>query len=306
MRLAAGALEVHHQLPRHLHGDVAATVFLHQRQRQVDAGAHPRRGPYRALLDEDRVGVDLDRREALLERVAHGPVGRRAAALEQAGLGQQKGAAADRGDTPGAVQVAPQPGHELAVAVEGLADRRGAGDDEGVDRQLGELLQAQGIHRQALGRLDQTALQAGGLQVVAGQAAFLHAFGRDPEHRLGAGEVEQAHLLIGDEHQLARLALGAEGGIGVRCFHRSCRARPACREPGGAAWSPVVNRSAEIGFVPWLVKQAGLGNRPFARSRTRSKSLRTTGPVNDCLSVCTRGWGHYPGGAPSILAVRLR
>lgn len=82
LRLSAGALEKHHQLTGHLQGHVAPTIGLDQCQGHVDAGADTGRGPHGVLLDEDRVQVHFNRREAALEHVAHGPMGGGAASVQ--------------------------------------------------------------------------------------------------------------------------------------------------------------------------------------------------------------------------------
>ena len=77
-----------------------------------DAG----RRPDVAVAHEDRVGVDLDVGVAARELGAGGPVRRRAAAVEQAGLGEQEGAGADRGDPARA----PRPPRRTSARAPGL------------------------------------------------------------------------------------------------------------------------------------------------------------------------------------------
>ncbi|MNO90196.1 hypothetical protein D3C76_817000 [compost metagenome] len=199
LRLPAGALEVDHQLARRLHADIAAAVGFHQRQCQIDAGSDPCRSPDRALLDEDRVGVHLQSREALLQGVAQSPVGRGAAAVEQPGLGQQEGAAAHGGYPAHFGPRVAQPGRQFAVAVEGFADVRGARDDQGVDPGEVECSQHAAIHRQSFDGAHQSAAQARRQQPVAGQAALGQGLAGGPEHGLCAAQVEQTHLRICDE-----------------------------------------------------------------------------------------------------------
>ena len=63
LRLAARAVEEHHQPAGHVLGHVAAEVVLHQCQGEIDAGGHPGRRPHIAVAPVDRVGIDGGRRE---------------------------------------------------------------------------------------------------------------------------------------------------------------------------------------------------------------------------------------------------
>ena len=69
---------------------LGAEVVLDQGQRQVDPGGDTGRGPHVAVADEDRVGVDGHRRVPRGQLGAPGPVGGRAAAVEQAGPARRK------------------------------------------------------------------------------------------------------------------------------------------------------------------------------------------------------------------------
>lgn len=107
-----------------------AVVGADQVQAQVDARGGPGAGGYIAQVDVERVGLDLDLREAGGEFGGHPPVGGRPPAVQQPRLCEHEGAGADR-DNAGAASV-------------GLPDRvkhggRGrfpaalqAGDDHGV------------------------------------------------------------------------------------------------------------------------------------------------------------------------------
>ncbi|MCY1539041.1 hypothetical protein D9M68_746100 [compost metagenome] len=70
-----------------------------------------------------------------------------AAAVEQSSLGQQEGAAAHGSHPAHAGRRVVQPCRQLVVAVEGLADVRGAGDDQGIDGGEVEFTQDAGINR---------------------------------------------------------------------------------------------------------------------------------------------------------------
>jgi hypothetical protein len=70
-----------------------------QRQRQIDAGGDPGRGPHRAVALVDPVGVDGDARVGG-QRVGRQPVRGGPATGEQSGLGEQQRPAAHRGGPP--------------------------------------------------------------------------------------------------------------------------------------------------------------------------------------------------------------
>ena len=107
--LAARAAQVHHQVTRDAHRGRVAEVVLDQREREVDAGRHARRGVVAAGLDEQRVGVEADGRVGArhLGRVL--PVRRGATAVEQAARGERVDAGAHRDHAPAARGVLPQP-----------------------------------------------------------------------------------------------------------------------------------------------------------------------------------------------------
>ncbi|MNG27234.1 hypothetical protein D3C84_1123290 [compost metagenome] len=77
-------------------GHGAAEVFLDHGQRQVDTGSDAGRGPHRAVVDEDRVGLDAQARVHLRQLLAAGPVGHDPPTIEPAAGRQQKRAGADR------------------------------------------------------------------------------------------------------------------------------------------------------------------------------------------------------------------
>lgn len=168
------------------------------------------------LLHEDRLGVHFDGREAPVQRIAHRPVGSGPASVEQPGGGQQEGTAAHRGGASGALGGLGQPGNQLGMIGEGADDLRRAGHHQGVEGFAQPGRQWLGTYRQALGGRHQAALEAGGDQAVTWQAAGGAGLGRGPEDRLRAGEVEQAHLRVGEEQQGARLIQGVHGRVGAR------------------------------------------------------------------------------------------
>ena len=202
LRLPAGALEEHHQLLGDLHRRVAAAIVFDQGQRQVDAGGDAGRGPGIALLHEDRLGVHAQRREAPLQFLAHGPVGGDPFPFQQTGLGQQEGAGADRGGAARRSGVRVDPVHRVLHLLKRVQNVGRARHHDGVDHAVLEVAERPGVDAHAFGRLYQSAVQADGVAFVAGQAALLLVFRRDPERGLRAGQVQQSHLRKGDEeHQ---------------------------------------------------------------------------------------------------------
>ena len=66
-----------------------------------------------AFVDVERIGVDRDRREAPRQLAGPGPVRRRPAAVEQAGVGEREGAGADREHAGAAARGGAQGGERL-------------------------------------------------------------------------------------------------------------------------------------------------------------------------------------------------
>ena len=60
MRLAAGASQEEHQLPRECRRHRVPKILLNQGERQIDAGADSRRGVEFSVFDEDRVPLHLE------------------------------------------------------------------------------------------------------------------------------------------------------------------------------------------------------------------------------------------------------
>ncbi len=103
LRLAAAAAVIEHELARGLLRDLVAVILRDHRQRQIDAGADPGRGPDVAVADEDAVGLQLHLRIGVEKMPRALPVRGGAAAVEQAGLGEDVGAGADAGDADAAL-----------------------------------------------------------------------------------------------------------------------------------------------------------------------------------------------------------
>ena len=146
--LPAGTLEEQHEPAGGLERHVAPEVLLHQREREVHARGHAGRGDHVAVAHEDRVGLDLDLGMAPGELAARGPVRGGAAAVEQAGRGEQEGARADGADALRARSRGPHPGDEPRVLGGGV-HAKAAGDEQRVDRPLAAIDRAVGVEGHA-------------------------------------------------------------------------------------------------------------------------------------------------------------
>ncbi len=131
--LAAGPLQEQHQPARDRECEVAAVVFLDERERQVHARTHARGAPELAVAHEDRIVLDADLRMALRERGARAPVRGRAPSVEQTGLGEQERARTHGSDAARGLRTPAQEVDQGSVV-----DRRegpvAARDHERVDR----------------------------------------------------------------------------------------------------------------------------------------------------------------------------
>lgn len=94
--LTAVAVRGHHRPAGHRRRDLGAQIAAHDVQAQVQPRGHAGAGQHGALVDVEHVGVDRDAGELGREAGGVVPVGRRAAAVEQAGVGEGEGAGADR------------------------------------------------------------------------------------------------------------------------------------------------------------------------------------------------------------------
>jgi hypothetical protein len=154
--LVARSAEEHDEVAGDGEGGVAADVLLDEREGEVDAGGDTGGGGDVSVADVDGVGGDLDRRVVAGQLGAVRPVGGRPAAVQEARLGEQDRAGADRDQAPRARAVLAQPGDDLGGGVPGaLAARdeqgvRGGRGDEGVVGDEGEA--AGGTHGRAVQR----------------------------------------------------------------------------------------------------------------------------------------------------------
>jgi hypothetical protein len=189
LRLAARPAQEHHEPARDGQREVASQVLLDQLQRQVHPGRDPGRGVHAAVADEDRIALDAHGGKPALQRVARRPVCDGAPAVQHPGLGQQEGAAADRGDASSAPGGAPDPRDEPRVAHVGPGAGP-AGDDQRVDGTSGPGEAAVGHERQPSRGRDRPGRRGHQRQRVARRPGIAHAVD-DREHLPGAGDVER-------------------------------------------------------------------------------------------------------------------
>ncbi|MNO90455.1 hypothetical protein D3C76_819680 [compost metagenome] len=132
LQLPARPLEVHHQVPGNLLGNIPPQVFFHQGQRQVQPGRYPRSGTQVAVMHLNGVGIHLHPRVTLGQRLRHGPMGGHTPVIQQPGSRQGKRPRAHRAVTPASARALPQPVENAGAQVL-LGSLRRAGDQQGVD-----------------------------------------------------------------------------------------------------------------------------------------------------------------------------
>ena len=251
LALAAGPAEEHHQPAGHGLGDLDAVVVLDERQRHVDAGGDAGRRPHVAVADPDRVGVDVDGRVLAGEALGPRPVRRRPPAVEQAGGGEQEGAAAHADDPARTGRASVGDGIDERGVVDGGArhplppgTRRVSTSATSSSARGHELQPALGAHRPGGDRGDG--------DVVAGVAGAGRA-----EHAVGAGEdlvrpgdVERLHAVEGDDHD------SAGGGACVDVW----AVRTAWRQGHGSPRVPAIgvqtSRPLPVPCPPWTYGSA--------------------------------------------------
>ncbi|MNN50281.1 hypothetical protein D3C81_1648570 [compost metagenome] len=131
LRLTTRTLEKHHQLPGDFQGHAPPEVLFHHGQRQIYARRDAGRGPDRAVVDEDRVGFDLQARVLLRQLLATGPVGDHPPAIEPAACRQQKRTGTHRGNPSAATGMLAHPGDQRRI-LRRRVDTPATGDDQGV------------------------------------------------------------------------------------------------------------------------------------------------------------------------------
>ncbi len=110
-----------------------AVVLLDQGEREIHARGDARGRPEFAVAHVDRLRVDLDARIFVRKPLAPPPVRDRAAAVEQAGGGQNERAGADRGNASRPACETPYRVAQLRLMIAD-AGALPTADDEGVDR----------------------------------------------------------------------------------------------------------------------------------------------------------------------------
>ncbi len=118
----------------HVVGDRRAVVAAHHVQAQVDPGGHTGRGQHVAVVDEQDVRVDLDRREQPLEAFGVRPVRGGRAAGEEARGGEHVHAGADGGEASAGADVGERGGQFVGehALLEDRAEFVRRRDDHGV------------------------------------------------------------------------------------------------------------------------------------------------------------------------------
>jgi putative intracellular protease/amidase len=192
--LAAVAVGRDHRAPRERGGHLCAVVTADDVEAEVKARRDARAGQHVAFVDEEDVRIHLDRGELGSEGVGVGPVGRRAAPVEQPGVGEGEGAGADRHHA-GAVGGGPPQGVEqrrrrglIGRAITGDYNRVRSLDDADavLDR---DVEPARAAHRAGLDR--------GEGEVVSGRAEV-------PEEVRRRGEIEHPDALQNHGHDSVR------------------------------------------------------------------------------------------------------
>jgi hypothetical protein len=198
-------------LPSEIAGDIAghsrAEVGLHPGQRQVDAGRDTGRGEDRAILHPAGLGDHAQLGMAAGQLAAKLAVGGDLLAVQQAGLGEQERADADRAQPLGAWGGGPQPGDQRGVAPFAALD---AADHQ--DRVIGAARRVQPLGRQegdqAAFALDGQVSPAGGDLDAIDQGSGQAVGGG--EHAGRADEVEFVDRWDrGDQHPADRRGLAA-------------------------------------------------------------------------------------------------
>ena len=169
----------------------------------------PGRGVDRAVAHEDRVGVELDLRIAAPEEPHAEPVRRGAAAVEQAGLGEDEGAAAHRGE-PAQARDQDVRSHGGARRVGRPSGRRRRRDDQRVDAVAHLRVGPVGDEAQARGHAHRTRRSARTSRRTAPAGRAGAALDRLREDLERAGDVERLRPVEDQERD------GARPGGGIR------------------------------------------------------------------------------------------
>ena len=220
LALTTWAPHVEDEPPRDELCELGAVVLLDEGQREVDTGGDARGTPHPvAAAHEQGLGVDLDRRVSLGEQPGHGPVRRRAFAVEEAGLGGEERAVAHADDASCPLRRPSDPVDEVGVAG-GVVDAGAAGQDQDVERlgRVGQRLRDElqpdaGAHRQT-GLRHQP-------QVVADLRALVgDGIRRGGQHVGRSGHVQGLHPGVSeDQHRSSHEDIVSDPHRGVQATH---------------------------------------------------------------------------------------
>jgi hypothetical protein len=216
LRLAAGSAQVHHHVPGDRLCGVCAVVVLDQRQRQIDPCRDAGRRPdLLGTADEDRVGVDRDRRKLTGHLTGECPVGGGHAAVDQPGLCRQICPGADADDAAGALGCDLDPADGVRVAPHGV-HAVAAGQDKGVDR-LSGIRQRRGNQREARARRHGLAVAGDHLDriTLVGTPVASEVRRRTGEHVGRANQVKRLDARKAENHHRSHLPSVGDGPRGV-------------------------------------------------------------------------------------------
>src|SRR5882762_8039641 len=219
LALIAWPAQVHDHRPCDGQRHLGAQVLLDQRQREVHARAHARRGVEVAVARPDAVFLDADLRIAKREVLGARPVRGDGASVEEARLGQEKGPRADRAEAAHAAGHPAEPVEDRTVVEEGV-HTAAAHDEQRVDvaaqRTEGEV----GEESKAGGRDQRPSVGPDHRERVARMSTPFVAQepGRPGEDLQRTGEVERLDAGICEEGD-------AEGPGGGGAFHARHRVR---------------------------------------------------------------------------------
>ena len=122
---------IHDQPLCDLSREIDTEVSLHERQREVDARRHPRRGPHRTIVRENAVFFDAHFRISGLQLAGIQPMRCGPPAIENSSLGQHERTRTNGRHAPRLCGFAPQKRED---AFAGWGDPRRTGDQQGVVR----------------------------------------------------------------------------------------------------------------------------------------------------------------------------
>ena len=172
-------------------------VCLDQRQTHINAGCDTGRSPYLAILDKQRISIDLYCRVKFLQAICPPPMGGHTAAIQLPRSGQQKGSSTYRAKSSHGRGVSADPAHQFGTSGVFLAVTTTCADNcidiRSVKRGNGFCVDSQA------GTGSHTAAQSGydyGLVQYAATRALADTV-RCSKRLQWPGQVEQIHAVIG-------------------------------------------------------------------------------------------------------------